>query len=351
MTLNSDALSADLGFALNQNVFQISKLKGKYYNSRFDLIGDVTGFLNPLLNLYGNLTLDIRDSKKIYPKLAEFFDKYDPKGILSANVFVNGPAKQPKNLELGIKASSDKIIIKEFSADNLRLDLRMKDRIIQLPSSSAGFYGGTLSCQGALNLENDKSEYAFELDTLDIDLSRLIKDTELENKNITGMFNSKLVLQGQLDRPESVTGDGWIRIRDGYLWEAPFLIELSEVLYLANVDKVAFKEAFGTFTIKDKQVSTQDLTFYSELIRLVMKGYVDFDQRLSFDLIINFSEGLAQRNELTRLGYLLVTNDGEYIGEIKIKGTIKEHRFVKKLFPVEKILKEKVLDLFENILK
>ena len=333
----------------DKNTMQVKKCDGKYLNSTFSVIGEVSDLKNLLLNLYGNVSFNLQDLDNLFPNRKQMIQNINPQGIIALSVYLKGTAKSIKDSEMVIKGQSGKITAWNIQFLNPYIDLRMADRKIQVPKISAAPYGGSLGATATMDLNNDKVPFNLDVDVLDVDLSQWVKDSTLKNKDIEGSFNAKMGLKGDLGDPASYNGDGWVRVRDGYLWEVPVLTGLAEVLYLTTSDRVIFKEAYGTFTIADKQISTKDLSLYSDVLKLVGVGYLDFDDNLNFDVNVNFAEGLAQKSPLTKLGSILVTTAGEFIGEIKITGTLKEPKYKLKMFPIDKILKNQIIDKIKGI--
>ena len=134
----------------------------------------------------------------------------------------------------------------------------MEDHIINIPSLVAYPYGGIIHISSRANLKTKERPYIINIDIKDIDLHKLVKDTEFKDKKIKGKFLAQAVLNGYLNQKDSLKGKGWLQVSDGYLWEFPVMTGLMKVLFGFPPEYVALTDAFGNFSVRENRIFSVD---------------------------------------------------------------------------------------------
>jgi len=354
LAVGSATLNFDSDMTLTKENVRIESCKGRYQGVAFDFGGNISGLKDPRLGLSGVVSFDIKEAMKFFPKYKKALQDSDLSGEAACRFTLDGKAKMPKEWALDIEAQSEKIGIYRYVLKNARMNFKIKAEQINVTQLSADFYDGTISAQGSVNMSEENPPFKLEANLLDAQIAKLKEATPLKDKNIYGSLSAALALDGRMGAPATYSGNGWVRIRDGYLWESPLLGLLAGLAYLPQEARTVFKDAAGNFSIKEERIYTRDLTLLSDEIRLVGDGSLGFDKTLSFDIGLNVSGGLAQRLNLTSIGSFLVAETGDLLMDIKLKGTLGEPKFTKRFNP-QKILKEKIFkklpQIFEDILQ
>lgn len=346
LKLKNKEFSLDSRFQLNPDALHVLRASGKYLNSSFNIAGDITDLKNPNILMQGSLVLNLSDLRKTFPKMGETLTRFDVQGICNLELYLNGLLKDPTSLEAIVKGQSDRISIWNFKFDEVKLDLRMKEKGFLIPEFSAKPYGGTFFSTLEMDLSQPNPPYIITLNLEGVDLSKLVLDTDLKNKPTSGKAQAKFNIHGYGKNLETTKGDGSVLIKGGYLWEVPLLRGLADLLFLPNLSSIVFDEASATFVIANKSISTADLKFNSRSIGLLGEGGVNFNGNIDLLITTSISEDFIKgTSEFARLASTLLAEAGQFIGSIKITGTIKkpEYKFIP--LPINKILKNKLKGL------
>ena len=143
--------------------------------------------------------------------------------------------------------------------------------------------------------------------TQDTNLALISKHWDALNDKISGLLQLDLVLEGQYQEAESLTGHGNFRIFGGQLWRTPVFKELKQLSFLTieGIDDLEFNQASGSFTIGDEHVHSEDWILSSRLIDIHVRGRIGFDRSLDLDVVSRFSSSLI--NESYEVGGLAPT--------------------------------------------
>ncbi|MCM8781517.1 MAG: AsmA-like C-terminal region-containing protein, partial [Candidatus Omnitrophica bacterium] len=343
MKLKTNELLLTSRFKIYDDHIHILRASGTYLNSPFNIAGDIKD-LKSLNNVTkGTLSLDLLDLRRILPQISEPLTKFDIKGICNLDFSINGPLKQPKDLELIIEGQSDRIGIWNFKIDEVKLNLKMKSNAILIPKFSAKPYGGTFIATMEMDFAPQNPPYSIRFSLQDLDLSKFVLDTDIKDKAISGKGLIQTNIRGYGKNLETVKGEGTIVIKGSYLWEVPLLRGLANLLFLPNLSSIIFDEASCDFVIANKNISTANLVLYSQNVNLFGEGSVNFDGTLNFLITSSISEDFIKgTSEFAKVASSLLTQAGQLIGNIKISGTIKrpEYKFIP--LPLDKILKDKL---------
>ncbi|MEA3560949.1 MAG: DUF748 domain-containing protein, partial [Candidatus Omnitrophota bacterium] len=312
----------------DENIY-IAKVEGKYFDSSFNLTGNIAGFKKPLLNLQGDVDFNLNDLTKIAaPEYSQELSDLNPKGRLSLSGKAGGKWNEWKDWSGIIEAKSKRISIKEITLERLLLDVKVEDEKIFLVKLAASPYGGILTSTGFMELGQPHPYYKMEIDLLNLDLGEIGKEPVLNWPYSSGYLTGKLNLEGYKKKPETIIGKGWIKIGEGKFWEIPLFKDLANTLYFPNLQKVLFKRGFTTFIVADKAVRTSDLLLEGEGLNLSAKGLVGFDGNLNFSITTELARGLTQQSpELGKIANMIMSGLWNYIIEIRLKGTIKEPEY------------------------
>lgn len=352
LSISGKDLTLESAFSIGEKSATISKAYGAFRNVTFNLRGESTVGKDPILNMEGAANLNLENLKTLFPKQQELLGKLNPKGKLSLSCYVNGRLKEYKDWIVIAKGTSEVVSMFDYKFKNAYVDVRMKDRRLYLTKLTASPYKGRLEAQGELDLNEANPAYAIEAVALDLDLNELIQDSPITKKEVGGALSAKLLITGVGVDAQSVKGSGWLAIRDGYLFELPVFKGLLRTLSLSQSRKAVFREAYGTFTVHDKLITTHDLTLLSNELSLNADGSLGFNKGLDFTVNANFAEGLALKDDaFSGLAGLLRVEAGSFFGELKVTGTLGEPKYKVVQAGIPKFIKKKLTDILGGILK
>jgi len=346
MVLKRKDLSVDSRFEIIKDSVHIVRASGTYLNSSYALAGTIDNLKNPDVRLQGTLGIDLLDLRAVFPRASEQLARFNVRGRCSADFLLNGPLKDAHGPEATVHARAGRINIWDLKLDDVAMELRLKDRYLVVPAFTAQPYGGML--QGGLEADFSQPNppYAISVAANGIDLSRLILDTDFRNRPASGKATTKWTLRGYGMNPDTIKGEGLLLIKGTYLWEMPLLRGVADLLFLPNLSSVVFDEVSADFSVTNKTVSTSNLALHSQNVGLLGEGYVTFDGALDLAITTSISEDyLRSTTEFQRLAGILLAEAGNFIGSIKIGGTLKKPEYKYIPLPIDRILKDKLKNL------
>ncbi|MEI8175286.1 MAG: AsmA family protein [Candidatus Omnitrophota bacterium] len=351
LKFRNNELALNTRFKTGPDMVHVLRMSGTYRHSPFNVAGTVTNFRDPVIDANGRALVNLTDLRKIPSPLTASLEHYDVKGEADVGFYARGPVKRPRDMEFALKGAADRITVANLKLDAMSLDMKLKEGLFTVNEFNAKPYGGTFDSRMKVDLTQKNPPYKIELALEGIDLSKLALDTSLRDKPIKGTGRAKLALRGYGKNAETVKGEGSLMIRGAYLWSVPLLKGIADLFFLHNLSKIVFDEVSTTFTITNKSISTADLLLHSKSINLFGEGGANFDGALDLELTTSVSEEFVRGNsELSKITNSLLFEAGQFIGNVKISGTVKKpaYRFIP--LPIGRIIKDKLSVLFGKIL-
>ncbi len=349
--LNSEELHIETRCTLQDNTLSFSKFDGKIYKTSFRLIGEISDFSIPSFNMYGDIWLELPDLKRFFPKITDFYDRYNIRGNAKLTVFSKGEGASWKDWEIGLKVKSDEIGFLTFKVSDLYADLRLKDRQLNIPVFNLKPYDGLLFLRGNFDLITDNIPYYLDVDISGLELNKLVQDTQLNKKDISGFLSLKALINGNANDINVIKGKGWFKILNGNLWEVSFLKGLADILFMPDLKTIVFKEAFSNFEIANRKISTDDTLLTSDELTLLIRGFLDFSGNIDLTVTTSFEKNFVNKTVGEKIKSFVLDSLGRFMGEIHITGSLKEPKYTTNPIRLDKILKEKFKGFFGNILR
>jgi hypothetical protein len=338
----------------NENL-EISPCKINCFASSLDLVLLMKDLKNPQIDLNADCVLRLLDLEKLawLPKIKENLEKNKPIGILKAKFNFQSSGTALANWKSSGQITADEVAALGFRASNFNLTWQKSGQTLEAPLSF-NFYDGLWKSKLdlAFGENNVPANFTSQTSVSEVNLNKFAQDTNWKNKDVAGLANLQLNLNGQWLKPATFTGDGSINVREGKLWKQPMLLDLAQTIH---VSPPTFKEGNATFKIADQYISTEDFTLRGEEMVLTAKGGVHFNKDLAADININFAQTfLNSLGGIGKITGLMVDEAGNLLMQIKLKGTLdKAHFSVKPLATPEVITNklEEIKNIFEGFFK
>ncbi|MDD5449971.1 MAG: AsmA-like C-terminal region-containing protein [Candidatus Omnitrophica bacterium] len=344
--LKNQELSLDSRFQVAKDNVHVMRLEGRYLGSSFDAAGDIRLSEGASAAMRGTLKLDTADLQKFFKPAPGFLTNSNIKGVWDMEASVNGPLNKPKALEVAIKGACGTFSLWNLKLQDAKIDLAMKDGFLSMREFSARPYNGTLVSSLEVNLNQENPPYSLALSMEGVDLSKLILDTGLKDKKISGAALVKANVRGFGKNQDTIKGEGLVFISGGRLFEVPLLKGIADVLLVPNLSSIVFDEASMNFNIASKAVSTSDLKLHSQGVGLLGEGRLFFDGGLDVLVTTSFSENFVKgSSDFEKLANSLLAQAGQWMGRVKIGGTIKKPEYKFLPMPLDTILKDKLKEL------
>lgn len=331
--LSSNLVNLKSKFNVEDKIIRFSSLKGNLRDSDFDIKGTLV--LDPpeipLLNISGNLKLelaDIKDMPLISEPIISRINKFNPRGALEATFTLKARPQDWKNCNLDLDANSKLILLAGLKFENIILNYKQKDTLVNVFKIAAKFYDGDLNLDGNAKLEsNEGAIYTLNLSLDNAELAKLKMDTPLKEKDISGVVNFFTQIAGKGKDMSAIRGKGKISLANGNIWEIGPFKGLVKYLFRPEFrEKIIFKEVTADFIIKNKQVLTDNLYLSNPDLNLMAQGKVGFNGNLDFRANIEIEERLAQKTFSEKIRPFL-SGVGKFI-IIRATGKISEPKFL-----------------------
>lgn len=336
LALDSADLNLQGNLYIEDQDLRIEEFSAKVLNSSFDLIGDVQNISKPLLNIYGNLDIDLNDLKDLNHKYIKGLGKLNMEGRCPGKFYL---ASKVGNPEAGLKIGASQIMIEGTKVENLSITSQMENKKVSLTKLYAKLWDGEVNLQGAARLDAEGIPANLNINIFNLNLNKIV--SYMVDKDIP--VHGRVFSLGRLDAPlknlKAVVGKLWLSGSGSNMLELPTFKGLADVLRLPNLRKVEFKEAAGNFIIGGQAIRTDDFKIVGNNIVIHFKGYMDFIGDLGFDIQPSFSESFLMASpSISNILGVLIDSRGNFLGEIKMKGNIKNPHYAFKPISMEKLL-------------
>ena len=349
LDLKSDELKLSAAYRLQENAALIEHAEITGWGISATCQGKVFDFNKPLLNIQGNAQIDL---DRIMARLA----LSDPalkgvglKGTLNGIFVLNGLLNDPLNWDLKIDAKGNPVFLNEkIRLDNLDTQIRMRNRIINIPFLHATPYGGTFGARAFLNFSKPDSFFSVKVNAFNINLYALGRDLDLKQKDFAGTAVFRLDVSGTLKSPQTYRGTGVIDIRNGNLWKTSQFKKMGKpfgfIVPIEGLDVVTFTSLSSTFDIHDKRIWSQNINLFGTTVDLSLKGSAGFDQSLDLSADIRYSSDILRGAR--DVGALMPVEQAEdFLPKCKITGTIKEPKVQQVSEPIGAVIGKKISNL------
>ena len=232
---------------------------------------------------------------------------------------VEGKIRETKDWNLALNLSSPSVSIYGLRLENLRLKLSQKNRTLEIDPLSARVYGGTLNAKVTSNFNTQTPLYNTKFTLSGVNLAQLKADTQLKDKDLSGILNIQADMQGGFKKLDDLKGGGFISIKDADLWQLDLFKGISQLIFLPAEEKTVFNNVYGDFVFENKKIRTDNLFFDSKNFDLLCRGEIGFDQSLR--LILNAQVGKELLKDSINLRRL-VANAYANLLNIELKGTL-----------------------------
>lgn len=330
-SIGSKDLDLKSDLAIKDKDIKINTLEGKYFNSRFNLAGDIDTRErnNPLFNLGAKLNLQIADALAILPdKISAGLKKTKLAGNLNIEGSVSGAAKNYPDWKINAKASSDLISVYDLKFSNLSFDLdQQQGLLLILNFVTSSPYSGIINLAFSASLKKDSPTYLIKFGANGIDLQKLKADVGLKNADMSGTVYIDANLNGEFKNISTLKGLGFISVKDGKLWQINLFKGLGELFLLPEYQKIIFHNAQGEFEIENNSISTDNLKLESEQLILDCAGNINFDGSLNFTIYSTANKGLIRESADIRKFFAAIVGELSGAVAIKLTGTVKNPKF------------------------
>jgi hypothetical protein len=198
----------------------------------------------------------------------------------------------------------------KLTASHAQADLVFTNSILTVRDLDADFYDGVMIGWAEFDFRQPDARYQVGLSPTRADINKLFLSAGARTK-MTGYLTGELRLDGRGSDLANLTGDGWLEVNDGILWEGPLFGIFSKIL-----GKTKATSAKASYTVANKAVSTDKMEIEAGLFNAKTRGAIGFDGSLDFYVEARFLSAIPGWNIISViLGKVLEYKVGGTLGE------------------------------------
>ena len=352
ISLRSKELDLESYYMLAGQKISFDRTQLNYSGIHLEPKGTLENFANPRLDLQGPFQANLETVSLKFADKNAALKTCSPKGLLSGYFSLKGLWNDFKNWDFQADCSSPFLTLQKFKLSNLEFQIRMNNQILNIPYLRSTAYQGMLTGSGLFNLSRPKTSFDARAYLTQMNLAPLGADLELKNKDFSGTGNAQLFLNGTLSEPQTFTGQGFLDVKNGNLFQSDLFKKMGQLPFVRvqGLDMVTFRNLGANFTIHDQKIWTSDLFIHGETVHLNLDGSIGFDQKLDLLMDIHFSNEVIAGAQATGGLVPFVVQEAEgFISQYKVVGTLKEPKYEKQTLPTGKILGKKLSGFLQNL--
>ncbi|MBI4972770.1 MAG: DUF748 domain-containing protein [Candidatus Omnitrophica bacterium] len=328
MQLSSKDLLLKSDFSVNGKLLNFRKASGKYFNSEFQVFGDLD-FSDPqALNTKLNLALDIdlANLKDFLPKFKDQIQRSKPAGAVHLDGSLQGNINDWKNCSAKFILTSNTLSLYGLKTQEFLLNFNQENKIADITQMRLGLYDGTLDAVGKMNLDSSNLPYWLAANIQGVKIEKLKLDTPSKGKDIAGTIQAEVKLNGFSGDMAKLSGAGKITVTDGRLWELNLFRGLGALIFTSDFNNIVFSEGSCSFVVKDKYIFTEDLKLKSNLSDIVGTVKIGFDGAIDASLNVQVTEEAPLTGTIKDVTTAIMGQAGRF-GVIRITGTVPEPKY------------------------
>jgi len=195
---------------------------------------------------------------------------------------------------------------------------------------SASVFDGTLYCRGGMLLGPKTTSYSLQMDLIEAGLAQLVRDYRIGTsseknsgflrRNVSGSITASAKISGEGKNTDTISGEGFIALRNANLYETPTMIKLLQILSIQEPSQNAFTTGDVKFRIQGKKMLLNSVRFQGDAFALEGNGDMQWDANRKINLILRPELGNS-RNRVPIIGDL-IGGAGKQLNEIHIEGPL-----------------------------
>ena len=213
----------------------------------------------------------------------------------------------PGDIIMDLKFKTEKLAYKTFSAENVDGELSYKPRILNFKSVSLNSMDGSISGNGFVVQNADKSFMArgnFSLDEININKAfksfRNFDQDFIKAENLTGAVTGSLSILLPMDSLllpnfKSITAEGKFILTDGALIDFKPVQELSSFIHISELKNIHFEKLENDFFIRNNFIYLPMMEVRSSAANLSVNGKHSWDNEYEYHVKILLSEALSKK--------------------------------------------------------
>lgn len=349
-TIKTENLTADIRAKKKDDKIQLTSLSGTWFDSTYELIGDV--FLpaggSPNVDMNGEFKLSLRDLPKMLPPgQVKQINTLQLAGILKIKTRIKGVPQDWQNLVSTTSIATPALYMMGYQIADLNINAQQKNGTVNPLTVTGKLYGGDLNTTATVSLKEKLFPFTVVSKLENTSLELLKKDTPLKQQQLSGLVNATADLKGNLLDILNMEGTASMKIANGYLWSLEILSKVLSILSSTfQGGDVIITDADATFKVADQKIITNDLTLRSATVTLLAEGWVGFDQNIE----LNIHPRLEPQTVDGTVNPLSMINPTDGLVNIRVYNTLTAPKFEHNI-STPKVIKKTIQNTVGTFLK
>ncbi len=195
---------------------------------------------------------------------------------------------------------------------------------LTLPQISGTIAGGKIEGSVETKLASGATPFELKIHFADAALARLVEFAGGDPGRYSGRTSGYLALRGEVGNPESLTGDGSIRLDGGEMRQVDLLQTIGQALKIQEFSHLKLDDAHAAYRVRRGQIRIDELVLRSPNLRIEAKGSIKEKGKLDLEARLFMSRAIErQLPDLAKSN--LVRIDAEtHALDFKISGTLED---------------------------
>ncbi len=196
---------------------------------------------------------------------------------------------------------------------------------------SASVFDGAAYCRGRILFGPKTASYNVQMDLIEAGLAPFVRDFRsaaspeksgpLTRKNVSGLITASARISGEGKNTDTISGEGFITLRNAVLYETPTMIKLLQILSIQEPSDNAFSSSDVKFRIQGKKMLLNSVVFQGDAFSLEGSGDLQWDANRKINLILRPKLGNAK----SRIPIIdLVGGAGEQFNAVHVEGPLSD---------------------------
>lgn len=211
----------------------------------------------------------------------------------------------PKNLDLALNTSFDKILFQKMTLTSLTGGMRVADGALSLDGLSLGLFEGQATASGRYETTNPaKPTFTMDLGLQSASFQQTFEQLELVQKLVPlfaktgGVYSMSMKLATDLDGAmspvmSSVNASGQLSSAKIQLANIEVLDKLATALKYDKLSRIEAENVLIKFAVKDGRVATQPFDLKMGQTTMTLSGSTGLDQTIDYTATVALPEGAA----------------------------------------------------------
>jgi hypothetical protein len=319
--LDSKKLSVSSLLAVNDNFLTLSRFEGHYEDMDFSGFGDLdmTDPANITAEISGVIKFELGSNGELLKRLEEIIKDPRPSGRLTAKFALKGNVKDLSSCSADVEVSADRVSLYGFKMENFIMSYMQRSGMMDIVKMRASLYGGVFDGSGRIDLASGGKGYQIKAEVKDLKIEKIKLDTAFKDYDIAGAIYSRFGLKGYSSDPSKFTAWGKIDISNGKLWQFNLFRGIGTLVFRKDFSSVIFREGGCDFSVKDRTISTKDISLRSDLLNINGVARIGFDNSIAASLKAEFTDEGIDAGKVANISAAI-----ERYSIIEVSGTLKE---------------------------